>query len=218
MKMCASLLRSLARTMPRRAIGKLFLGLSVSLFALGAAQRISNSPGLADVIGGWDFTGMAAEEKLAIATILMPDEFSEDQTRASNSQEIRAEAQSALAITDPVAFVQQFPVRKVAAQVAKEAADGLAMLHPAEHQAMMELQKTKEQRDKEEFNVWAITHPDEYNQLVKPLKTADDLAAEASAVEEVKQIKVRPAPLYQLEEASKEFEALYGELGLPDEN
>ena len=204
--------------MPRRAVGTLFLGLSVSLFALGAVQRISNSPGLADVIGAWDFTGMAAEEKLAIATILMPDEFNEEQKRARNPQEIRAAAQSALAISDPVAFVQQFPVRKEAAQLAKEAADGFAMLHPVEDQAVVELQKTKEQRDKEKFNVWAITHPDEYNELVKPLKTADDLAAEALAAEEVNQIKVRPEALYQLEEASKEFEALYGELGVPDEN
>lgn len=135
-----------------------------------------------------------------------------------NPQEIRAAAQSALAITDPVAFVQQFPVGKAAAQVAKEAADGFAMLHPVEHQAVVELQKTKEQRDKENFNSWAITHPDEYNELVRPLKTADDLAAEALAAEEVKQIKVRPEALYKLEEAIKEFEALYGELGVPDEN
>jgi len=199
-------------------VGPLFLGLSVSLFALSAAQRISNSLELPDVIGAWDFTGMPADEKLAIATILMPDEFSEEPTRASNPQEIRAAAQSALAITDPVAFVQQFPVRKGAAQIAKEAADGFAMLHPVENQAVIELRETKEQRDKERFNVWAITHPDEYNELVKPLKTADDLAAEASADEEVKQIKVRPEALYKLEEASKEFEALYGELGVPDEN
>jgi hypothetical protein len=95
---------------------------------------------------------------------------------------------------------------------------GLAMLHPVEHEAVMELQKTKEQRDKEKFNVWAMTHPDEYNDLVRPLKTADDLAAEALAAEEVKQIKVRPEALYKLEEASKEFEALYGGLGVPDEN
>jgi hypothetical protein len=83
---------------------------------------------------------------------------------------------------------------------------------------VVELQKTKEQRDKEKFNVWAITHPDEYDELVKPLKTADDLAAEALAAEEVNQIKVRPEALYKLEEAIKEFESLYGELGVPDEN
>jgi len=218
MKICASLLRSIARAMPRRAVGTLFLGLSVSLFALGAVQRISNSPGLADVIGAWDFTGIAVEEKLAIAPILMPDEFNDEQTRVKNPQEIRAAAQSALAITDPVAFGQQFPVRKEAAQLAKEAADGLAMLNPVEHQAVMELQKTKEQREKEKFNVWAITHPDEYNELVKPLKTTDDLIAEASAADEVKQIQVRPEPLYKLEEAIKEFEALYGELGVPDKD
>jgi len=216
--MCASLLRSIARTMPRRAVGTLCLGLSVSLFALGAVQRVSNSPGLADVTGAWDFTGIAVDEKLAIAPILMPDEFNEEQTRVKNPQEIRAAAQSALAITDPVAFVQQFPVGKAAAQVAKEAADGFAMLHPVEHQAVVELKKTKEQRDKENFNSWAITHPDEYNELVRPLKTADDFAAEALAAEEVKQIKVHPEALYKLEEAIKEFEALYGELGVPDEN
>jgi hypothetical protein len=87
-----------------------------------------------------------------------------------------------------------------------------------EHQAVVELKKTKEQRDKENFNSWAITHPDEYNELVRPLKTADDFAAEALAAEEVKQIKVHPEALYKLEEAIKEFEALYGELGVPDEN
>src|SRR5437016_4104514 len=100
MKMCASLLRSIALTTPRRAVGTLVLGLFVSFFALGAAQRIFDSPGLADVIGAWDFTGLTAEEKLAIATILMPDEFNADSARASNPQEIRAAAQSALAITD----------------------------------------------------------------------------------------------------------------------
>jgi hypothetical protein len=218
MKMCASWLRSLVRTTPTRAIGAVFLGLAVSVIARGAAQRISNSPGLGDVIGAWDFTGMAAEEKLGIATVLMPAEFNDEQTRASDPQEIRAAAKSALAITDPVAFMQQFPVRKEAAQIAKEAADGFAILHPVEHQVVIELQKTKEQRDKENFNVWAITHPDEYNALVLPLKTADDLAAEASAAEEVKHLHVRPEPLYKLDEAIKEFEALYGELGVPDEN
>ncbi|MEO8428914.1 MAG: hypothetical protein ABI651_17600 [Verrucomicrobiota bacterium] len=218
MKMCASLLRSLARTTPKRSVGTLVLGLSVSLFALGAAHRISNSPALGDAIGAWDFTGMAAEEKLAIAKILMPDEFNDHQTQVTNPQEIRAAAQSALAIADPITFVQQFPVRKEAAQLAKEAADGFAMLHPVEQQAVMELRKTKEQRDKEKFNVWAIMHPDEYNELVRPLKTASDVAAETSAAEEVKEIQVRPEPLYKLEEAIKEFEALYGELGVPDEN
>jgi hypothetical protein len=55
--------------MPRRAVGTLFMAFLVVFFALG---QFSESPtaGAADVIGA-DFTGIAVEEKPAIAPILI---------------------------------------------------------------------------------------------------------------------------------------------------